>query len=115
MHNPDTAIDALARDELGIDSEELGGSAWEAAITSFLLFAAGAIIPIIPFVFLHGTTAVIGSAALSAVGLFAIGSAITLFTGRSILYSGIRQVLFGLVTAAAVFLVGHLIGVSLSG
>jgi VIT1/CCC1 family predicted Fe2+/Mn2+ transporter len=115
MSNPDTAIDALARDELGIDPEKLGGSAWEAAVTSFLLFAAGAIIPIIPFVFLHGTTAVIGSAALSTVGLFAIGSAITLFTGRSILYSGIRQVLFGLVAAAAVFLVGHLIGVSLSG
>jgi VIT1/CCC1 family predicted Fe2+/Mn2+ transporter len=55
------------------------------------------------------------SAALSSVGLFAIGSAITLVTGRSILYSGIRQVLFGLVAAAAVFLVGHLIGVSVSG
>lgn len=115
MSNPDTAIDALARDELGIDPEKLGGSTWEAATTSFLLFAAGAIIPIIPFVFLHGTTAVIMSATLSAVGLFAIGSAITIFTGRSILYSGIRQVLFGLVAAAAVFLVGHLIGVSLSG
>ena len=115
MSNPDTAIEALTRDELGIDSKELGGSAWEAAITSFLLFAAGAIIPIIPFVFFHGTTAAILSAALSAAGLFAIGSAITLFTGRSILYSGIRQVLFGLAAAATVFLVGHLIGVSLSG
>jgi vacuolar iron transporter family protein len=115
MSNPDTAIEALARDELGIDSEELGGSAWEAAITSFLLFAAGAVIPVIPFVFLHGTTAIIASATLSTVGLFTMGSAITLFTGRSILYSGIRQVLFGLVAAAAVFLVGHLIGVSLSG
>jgi len=115
MSDPETAINALARDELGIDAEELGGSAWEAAITSFLLFAAGAVIPIIPFIFLKGTTAVIMSAGLSSIGLFAIGSAITLVTGRSVLYSGIRQVLFGLAAAAAVFLVGHLIGVSVSG
>ncbi len=115
MSNPKTAIEALARDELGIDPKELGGSAWEAAFTSFLLFAAGAVIPIIPFVFFQGMSAVMTSAALSAVGLFAIGSAITLFTGRSILSSGIRQVIFGLVAAAAVFLIGHIIGVSLAG
>ncbi len=115
MSNPATALDALARDELGINPEELGGSAWEAATTSFLLFALGAIVPVIPFIFLSGSTAIIASAILSAVGLFAVGSAITLFTGRSILYSGIRQVLFGLAAAAAVFLVGHLIGVSILG
>ncbi len=115
MNNQATAIDALVRDELGINPEELGGSAWEAAITSFLLFALGAIVPVIPFTFLSGSTAIIASAILSAVGLFAVGSAITLFTGRSILYSGIRQVLFGLAAAAAVFLVGHLIGVSILG
>ena len=114
MSNPATAIDALARDELGINPEELGGSAWEAAFTSFLLFALGAIVPVIPFLFLSGTMAIIVSATLSAVALFAIGSAITLFTGRSILYSGLRQVLFGLSAAAAVFLVGHLIGVNIS-
>ena len=71
--------------------------------------------PVLPFLFFTGTTAIVASIALSAVGLFVIGSAITLFTGRSILYSGMRQVLFGLVAAAAVYLVGHLIGVSISG
>jgi vacuolar iron transporter family protein len=115
MDNPDTAIDALARDELGIDPQELGGSAWEAAITSFLLFAAGAVAPVLPFLVLQGSAAIIASVALSTVGLFAIGSAITLFTGRSILYSGMRQVFFGLAAAAAVFVVGRLVGVSLSG
>ncbi len=115
MSDPDTALDALARDELGVDPEELGGSAWEAAITSFLLFAAGAIIPIIPFIFLSGTTAIMASAGLSAAGLFVIGAAITLFTGRSVLYSGLRQVIFGLAAAGAVFLIGHLIGVSIAG
>ncbi len=114
MNSPDSALDALARDELGINPEELGGSAWEAAITSFLLFAAGAVVPVIPFVFLHGMTAVIASAAMSAIGLFVVGSAITLFTGRSVLYSGLRQVLFGLAAAASVFLIGRLIGVSIA-
>lgn len=115
MSTPETAIETLARDELGINPEELGGSAWEAAITSFLLFAAGAIIPVVPFLFFAGTTAVIVSAVLSGAALFAIGAAVTLFTGRSILYSGIRQVFFGLAAAAAVFLIGHLVGATLAG
>ncbi len=115
MSNPASALDTLARDELGVNPEDLGGSAWQAAITSFLLFAAGAIVPVIPFLFLKGTVAVTVSAGVSAVGLFAIGSAITLFTGRSVIYSGVRQVLFGLVAAASVFLIGRLIGVSISG
>ncbi len=110
ISNPATALDALARDELGINPEDLGGSAWEAAATSFLLFALGAMVPIVPFLVMSGTSAVVASAALSAGGLFAIGAAITLFTGRSILFSGIRQVLFGLVAAASVYLAGHLIG-----
>jgi VIT1/CCC1 family predicted Fe2+/Mn2+ transporter len=115
MSNPDSALDTLARDELGVNPEDLGGSAWEAAVTSFLLFAAGAIVPVIPFLFFKGTMAVVASAGVSAVGLFVIGAAITLFTGRSVIYSGVRQVLFGLVAAAAVFMIGRLIGVSISG
>ncbi len=115
MKNPEIALDTLARDELGINPEDLGGSAWEAAIASFLLFAAGAIVPVVPFIILNGTTAVVASAILSACGLFLIGAAITLFTGRSVLYSGIRQVLFGLAAAGAVFLLGRLIGVGLTG
>ncbi len=115
MKNPESALDALARDELGVNPEDMGGSAWEAAVTSFLLFAAGAIIPVMPFAFLTGTPAVIVSAALSAVGLFVIGAAITLFTGKPILLSGLRQVLFGLAAAAAVFLIGRLVGVSIAG
>lgn len=115
MSNRDSALETLVRDELGIDPKELGGSAWEAAITSFILFAVGAIIPVIPHAVFSGTTAVIVSALFSAVGLFTIGTIITLFTGRSVLYSGTRQVLFGLGAAAATFLVGRLLGVSLAG
>jgi VIT1/CCC1 family predicted Fe2+/Mn2+ transporter len=115
MSNNDTAIEALARDELGIDPGDLGGSAWEAALTSFFLFAIGAIIPVIPYMFLSGTQAIVLSALFSAVGLFAIGSAITLFTGRSVLSSGLRQMLFGLTAAAITYLIGRLIGVQVGG
>jgi VIT1/CCC1 family predicted Fe2+/Mn2+ transporter len=115
MSNKESALDTLTRDELGIDPGDLGGSAWEAAIASFLLFAAGAIVPVIPYMFLAGMTAIAVSAAFSAVALFVVGAAITLFTGRSVLFSGFRQVAFGLVAAAATFLVGRLIGVSISG
>jgi VIT1/CCC1 family predicted Fe2+/Mn2+ transporter len=115
MSSKATALDTLVRDELGLDPKELGGSAWEAAITSFLLFAFGAIFPVLPFTFLAGTHAVVVSLLFSSVGLFIIGAAITLFTGRSVLSSGLRQVAFGLGAAAVTFGVGRLIGVSVGG
>ena len=87
----------------------------EAAVTSFILFAAGAIIPVIPFFFFGDLKAIVLSALFSALGLFGIGSAITLFTGKSIWFSGLRQVVFGLVAAAITFSIGRLIGVSLAG
>jgi vacuolar iron transporter family protein len=115
MSNNETALESLARDELGIDPQELGGSAWEAAITSFFLFALGAVLPVIPFTFLTGLPAVVWSAALSSIGLFVIGAAITLFTGRTVLSSGFRQMLFGLTAALVTYLIGRLLGVSISG
>jgi VIT1/CCC1 family predicted Fe2+/Mn2+ transporter len=115
MSDPDTALETLARDELGIDPDELGGSAWEAAITSFLLFAVGAILPVLPYFFTSGFGAIVASAGLSTAGLFFIGAAITLFTGRSVLYSGARQILFGLAAAGVTFSIGKLIGVTIAG
>lgn len=115
MQNQESALETLAREELGIDPGELGGSAWEAAITSFVLFAIGAIIPVIAFFFFDGMAAIAGSIGLSILGLFAIGAAITLFTGRTVWFSGARQVLFGLAAAAVTFFIGRLLGVSLSG
>ena len=115
MKNPETALDTLARDELGVNPEDLGGSAWEAAFTSFALFAIGAILPVIPYLFFAGNTAILISAAVSTAGLFGIGAASTLFTGRTVLFSGARQVLFGLAAALVTFLVGHFLGVSIGG
>jgi len=115
MSNPDITLDTLSREELGIDPAELGGSAWEAALTSFFLFAFGAIFPIFPFLFREGMTAVYLSLAISSVGLFIIGAAITLMTGRNVFYSGFRQVLFGLGAAGLTYGIGKLIGVSIAG
>lgn len=109
MSNRTSALDTLARDELGIDPQNLGGSAWEASITSFVLFATGAIVPVIPYLFIIGKVAIIVSGPFSVIGLFMVGSAITLFTGRSVFYSGARQVLFGLSAASVSFLIGRVI------
>jgi VIT1/CCC1 family predicted Fe2+/Mn2+ transporter len=113
MRNPDTALATLAREELGIDPEALGGSAWEAAIVSFLLFSMGAIVPVLPFLFARGENAALLSILSSAVALFLVGAGITLYTGRPVLFSGMRQVLFGLAAAALTWGIGRLVGVSL--
>lgn len=115
MKNKDQAHEILIKEELGINPEDLKGSAMEAAISSFILFGIGAIIPVIPFFFLGGMKAVIISTLMSAFGLFLIGASITLFTGKSVWYSGFRQVLFGLLAAAITFGIGKLIGVSVMG
>lgn len=115
ISDEETALDTLAREELGIDPEELGGSAWEAAAASFVLFALGAIIPVLPFFILASLTAIGASLILSALALFVIGAGITLLTGRSVLYSGFRQVGIGLAAAILTYGVGTLIGVTLVG
>jgi len=104
----------LVKEELGINTEELQGSAIEAALYSFFLFAIGAIIPLAPFIFTTGFHAIVLSIIFSACGLFLIGGAITLFTGKNLWYSGFRQVIFGLIAAAITFGIGSLIGVAVS-
>ena len=115
MKDKSQAYDLLVKEELGINAEELKGSAVEAAIYSFVLFAIGAVIPVLPFMFSAGMKAILLSVGLSAAGLFLIGSAITLFTGRNVWFSGFRQVIFGLAAAAITFGIGKIIGVSLAG
>jgi VIT1/CCC1 family predicted Fe2+/Mn2+ transporter len=108
------AVDTLAREELGIDPNELGGSAWVAALTSFVLFGLGALVPILPFFFAEGLPAVVASIVISAVALYVVGAAITIVTGSSVVRTGGRQVLLGLFAAAVTFglgaLVGHAVG-----
>jgi vacuolar iron transporter family protein len=110
MRAADTALDTLAREELGIDPKELGGSAWGAAITSFFLFAIGAIIPVFPFLFNTGWVAVVISLARSRLGLFGIGAGVSLTAGSHLWKAGVRQVSLGLLAAGITFGLGKLIG-----
>ncbi|MEA2618152.1 MAG: vacuolar iron transporter family protein [Chloroflexota bacterium] len=114
MSDRSTALQTLSREELGLDPDVLTGSPYVAAGASFLLFATGAIIPLIAFLVTGGTLAVVISIASAALGLVAIGAAITLLTGRSALLSGTRQLILGLLAAAVTFGIGRLIGVSIS-
>ena len=115
MSNPKQALDVLAREELGIDPDEMGGSPAVAAITSFLLFALGAFFPVAPFFFLDGTAAIGTSIAVSGVGLVGIGAAITLFTGKPVWGSALRQMLLGFAAAGVTFGIGKLLGVAVGG
>ena len=115
MKDKNIAHQVLVKEELGINAEELKGSAMEAAISSFILFGIGAVIPVLPFMFTEGMKAIILSTIFSAIGLFLIGAAITLFTGKNVWFSGFRQVFFGLAAAAITFGIGKLIGVSMAG
>lgn len=115
MDDPEAFLDTKVREELGIDPEELGGSAWEAAVTSFFLFAIGAIIPVLPFFFLVGSPAVLLSLGLAAIGLFLLGAATALVTGTGVLRTGTRSLLLGLTAAGATYGVGSLLGVAVGG
>jgi vacuolar iron transporter family protein len=109
------ALETLAQEELGIDPTELGGSPWEAAGMSFVLFAIGAILPVAPFTVLTGIYAIMASLGVSAAALFGIGAAITLFTGRNACYAGSRQLLIGLGAAGLTYGIGRVLGVALAG
>src|SRR5574339_1007681 len=114
MADKGSILDTLAREELGIDPEELGGSAHEAAFTSFFLFAFGALFPMLPYFFWDGILAIVLSLIISGIGLFIIGAAITLMTGRGVRFSGTRQVLVGIAAAVLTYGIGKLIGVSVA-
>ncbi|KES24281.1 VIT1/CCC1 transporter family protein [Pseudomonas sp. AAC] len=113
LSTPATALDTLAREELGIDPEGLGGSAVTAAVSSFMLFAVGAIIPVLPFMFLSDTPALLTSLAASSAVLGLLGAGTSLFTGRGAWFSAARQITIGLVAAAATYGIGTLFGVTL--
>lgn len=114
FEDPDTALDALVREELRLDPDELG-SAWGAAGGSFLAFAVGAIIPVAPYLVTSGAPAFIASLGLSLGALFIVGAGVSLMTGRSTLYSGFRQLGIGAAAAAVTYAVGAIIGVGIAG
>lgn len=112
--DPAHALDTLIREELGLDPDELG-SPWGAAFGSFVAFAIGAVIPVVPYLFGSGTDVFISAIAASLVALFVVGAGVSLLTGRSLVFSGVRQVGIGAAAAAVTYLVGSVIGVSVAG
>ena len=110
MARKDAVLDIMAKEELGIDPRDLGGSAWEAAASSFVLFVVGALVPLVPFFFYAGRQAILVSLVASTIGLLALGGAIGWLNGMNRAFTAGRQALFGLSAAAVTYALGALVG-----
>lgn len=108
--NPDQAIRIHAREELGLDPDDLP-SPWLAAISSFLSFSVGGLLPVLPY--LLGASSLLAAAILAGLGLFAAGAITSRFTARTWYYSGGRQLLLGALAAGVTFGVGAAVGTGL--
>ncbi len=113
MRDPDVALETHAREELGLDPDQLG-SPWGAAVSSFVTFCVGAGIPLLPFVVGSGVAATLAAIIASGVALFAVGASLSVLTGRAWLLSGLRMLVIGAAAASITYGVGRLIGVSVS-
>ncbi|MBL6834886.1 MAG: VIT1/CCC1 transporter family protein [Candidatus Nanopelagicales bacterium] len=111
MKNPEIALDTLAREELGLDPNELG-SAWKAAVSSFFSFAIGASVVVVPYALFSGMTAFVLAVVLALVSLIVVGGLVGYQSGRGVAFSAGRQVLWGVGAAAVTYLVGSLVGVN---
>jgi len=112
LADPESALDTLAREELGLNPDELG-SPWGAAIASFVSFAVGALVPLLPFLLLARNAALYTSLGMTGVALFGVGAIISLFTGRSAARDGLRMLAIGGAAGALTYGFGRLLGVSL--
>lgn len=108
--DPDKALDTLAREELGLNPDELGSPSG-AATASFFAFGAGALVPLLPFLFAAGQSALASAIGLTLVSLFGVGATLSLFTGRHALLGGLRMMLIGATAGALTFGIGKLVGV----
>ena len=113
LSNPSSAIETLAREELGLDPAALG-SPWIAAASSFVAFATGAVVPVIPYLLLSGNAAFITSAIVCGAGLFILGGIVSIFTGRSLFFSGFRMLGIGSIAAALTYFIGKVLGISVA-
>ena len=112
MADAEAALDTMAREDLGLDPNELG-SPWGAATASFAAFVGGAIVPILPFLFNLGNSVVI-SAALSAMALLLVGGSLAAASGNKLYWGALRMLLVGSAAAAVTYAIGTLVGVSVA-
>jgi vacuolar iron transporter family protein len=113
MQDPDLALETHAREELGISTKTLG-SPWQAAGASFVTFALGAFIPLLPWLFTSGTAAILLSVVLAAVSAVVVGVVLARFTERPVVVSALRQLAVTAIAAAVTFGVGRAIGTGVS-
>lgn len=111
MSDPELALETHAREELGIDPDELG-SPMRASLASFAAFAVGALVPLLPWFFLQGGPATVLAVTMGVVGAFVIGLLLARFTGRPVLLSSGRQVLIAALAAGVPYAIGNMVGVS---
>ena len=109
MQDHERALDTLAREELGLNPDELG-SPWGAALSSFVAFTVGAALPLLPFLLAAGSRTLMYSIALTGLGLFAVGATLSLFTGRRAWFSGLRMLAIGGGAGLATYFIGTRIG-----
>ena len=112
LQDPDLALDTLAREELGLNPADLG-SPWGAALSSFSAFAAGAFVPVLPWLVLGSPLAMTGALVVTGIALFGVGAVLSLFTGRHALLGGLRMLGIGATAGAATWLIGRVLGVAL--
>lgn len=113
LNDPEKGLATLVKEELGLDPKGLA-SPYQAAGASFLSFAVGAVVPLVPYLVTRGSGAFLGTLIATAASLLAVGAAISMFTGRNPVRSALRQAMIGALAAGATFLIGKLLGVSVS-
>ena len=111
--DPEHALDTLAREELGLNPDELG-SPLGAAASSFVSFAAGAALPLLPYFASSGTGTLPAAIGITAIALFGVGATLSLFTGRNAIFSGVRMLALGAIAGGMTFAIGRLLGVALA-
>lgn len=112
IDNPTIGLDTLAREELGLNPDDLV-SPIGATVSSFLSFSIGAVIPLLPFFFTKQSWALTASIGLTAFALFLIGLLISLLTNQNPLKSGFRMLFVGCIAGGITFVIGHLLGVAM--
>jgi VIT1/CCC1 family predicted Fe2+/Mn2+ transporter len=113
MRDRRAALDTMAREELGLDPDDLG-SPWGVAASSFASFSIGAFVVVLPYLITSGTAALVCALVLASLALLAVGAGIGVLAGRGLVRGAVRQLIVGGLAAGATFLIGQLIGINVT-
>lgn len=112
INNPETGLNALAREELGINPDDLV-SPIGAMLSSFIAFSIGALIPLLPFLFYEASWDILASIAVTSLALFTTGAILSLFTNRNPFLLGLRMLCVGAIAGSITYIIGSWIGIKL--